>query len=126
ARHADFEALWAELMLAMAPCIHRWPHELVGPLTNALYNLQVTPRCRPRDWLRSMAAIAADCADPVQVRAAGQIAAWTCGMAQHREAALALAPTLPASLTARLLSSPASSAASVPLLIQRLAADPWF
>ncbi len=126
ARHADFEAQWGELMLAMTPCIYRWPRELIGPLTNALYNLHVTPRCWPRAWLRSMAKVAADCADPDQVRAAGQIAAWTCGMAQHRKAALALASKLPTSLTTRLLSSPAGSAASVSFVIQRLAADPWF
>jgi hypothetical protein len=125
-RLPGFEKLWGELLVGAAPALAAAPGELIPELTNALYNLHVTPRCRPADWLGLMVAVAGNCQDAAGYRAAGQVAAWICGMAQYREAALALARKLPVPLVARLLLPESALGDSVPALLERLAADPWF
>ena len=80
-----------ELLTGVAGSIAPRPRALIAPLSNALYNLCTTPRCRPEAWCRAMAALAGPCGGPEHLLAAGQVAAWLCGLAHYREAALSRA-----------------------------------
>lgn len=126
ARDVEFEPLWAELMTRTAAALAWSPRELIAPLTNALYNLTQTPGCRAAEWCRLVGSVAANSADVGQIRAAGQVAGWLCGMAQYRDSALELARTMPANLAAALLLAPGSSTELLPSVLERLSADPWF
>ena len=126
ARHPQFEALWGDLMAATAPLLAQSPRELIGPLTNALYNLLQTPRCRAAEWVRIVAAVGDQCPDAEALRGAGQLAAWACGMAHYRSAALDLAAALPREVAARVLLPPGTSPESLTSVLVRLRTDPWY
>src|SRR5439155_4000009 len=75
---------------------------------------------------RLVGELAADCPDADTLLKLGQVAAWRCGMAHFRTAALELARELPPAAVARILLPPKSVTADLPGVVERLAADPWF
>ncbi len=124
-RIAGLEALWAGLLTGVAGSIARAPRALIAPLSNALYNLCTTPRCRPEAWCRAMAALAGPCAGPEHLLATGQVAAWLCGLAHYREAALSRARELPEPIRKFLWQHFFGTPAGRGEWLDALAADPW-
>ncbi len=110
---------WTRVLPVLAGPLAADPPGVVGPLTNALAYLSAHPGARAQDWIDRVVAVIATGAAIDVVWRAGQVAAWRCGVAEHRDGALAIAATLdPAVLDAVLGASPAD--------LVRLAADPWF
>ncbi|HJZ54753.1 MAG TPA: hypothetical protein VKE74_07320 [Gemmataceae bacterium] len=126
ARQPDFERLWTEALTGTAVLIARQPGELIGRLSNALYNLLTTSGCRAAEWCQQMAGLASDVPDADTFLKLGMVAAWRCGMAHFRTAALELARKLPPAAVARILLPPMSNTAQLLAAVERLEADPWF
>lgn len=123
-RHPGFEQLWSGLLAGVFAAIPNEAAGLVAPLTNGLFNLAATRGCRAKEWVGRMRAVAGICREPKQLLAAGQVAAWRCGMAPYRESALRLARELPPAFVAHVLLS-ADSDVDIPALLQQLEQNPW-
>ncbi len=109
---------WSSLLPQLGGQLAQEPRRIVAAVSNALANLQRTPGARPAQWLATMTALAPR-TDAATFLAAGQVAAWTAGMAAYRADALALARTLdPAALQL--------AAGATPAELEQMAADPWF
>ncbi len=120
----EVERLWPELLKGVAAHLARAPRQLAAPLTNALYNLATSQGCQPELWCNLLRALGVHCADAATLLQAGQVAAWRCGMAHFRTAALDLAGVLPGDVVRLALALPAD--ADVSELLGRLIDDPWF
>lgn len=127
--------LLAESWQTLLPRVPRFvgdaPRAFVGAVTNALYNLSVTPGARPREWLDIMHRAAGLCPEAALFLKVGQIAAWRAGLAHYRPEALALATQLANTspvLVRLALNLPTANTKTAPLitaLLNRLNADPW-
>jgi hypothetical protein len=124
-RHPGFESRWSRLMEGTAAAISVAPRELIGPLTNAQFNLTVTPGCRADDWVQLVGRVAQVCAKPTGLLQAAQVAAWLCGMAHYRSQAIALARALPEPVLERLFPQSADRS-DARAILDRLQADPWY
>ncbi|MCA9177401.1 MAG: hypothetical protein KDB14_23110 [Planctomycetales bacterium] len=124
-RFPEFEPHWSELLMAVARRHGAELPALVGPLSNAAYNLTVTSRCRIGQWVKRVGAAAEHCADAAELRAAGQVCAWICGMAHYRAPALELARAMPAAVLASLLQLEANDE-RLAGVVDRLASRRWY
>lgn len=125
-RHPFIAQGWRDLLPGLPQQISAAPRQVVGALTNALYNLAQVQGARPQEWLETMLTLAPLAPDPQLYLQGGQIAAWRAGLAHYRPGALELCRTLPAALVgAALRLPPGSDPHSTLELVNRLAADPW-
>lgn len=117
---------WRFLLPRLSRFVAEAPREFVGSVTNALYNLSITPGARPGEWAASLFRLAEVCPDAPTLMRAGQVAAWRAGMAHYRLTALDLCRDLPspAALTALGL-SPQAEHPPLDTLIESLKANPW-
>ncbi len=115
---------WRTLLPGLARFVAQAPREVVGAVTNALYNLSVTPGARPDEWSRSLAALSSVCPDSAALLEAGKVSAWRAGLAHYRASALDVCRTLPPPVGRAALGLEPAPAALDGLLDQ-LAADPW-
>jgi hypothetical protein len=125
ARHPAIVRGW-RLVLPQVPwLVAEEPQGIIGSVTNALYNLSLHEGARPERWIDEMTALAAQLTDGASFRAAGHVVAWRCGMAQHRQSALASCGTLPIPVACRALGIEDSDEARLNTALDQLAADPW-
>jgi hypothetical protein len=117
---------WRTLLPALAKHIVAAPRQVIGAVTNALYNLSLTPTARPQEWIDDLIVLAPLCSDVSTLLSVGQILAWRVGLAHYRNGALALCKQLEPKLVLRILQLPANlSKPSAPDLLNRIIADPW-
>lgn len=91
--------LWA--LLADHPhLVAPEPQRILASLTNATLAIQHTPGARVGQWCDRVRLLAGRADDPATLLAAGRLAAWSCGMAHHRQAALAALESLSGDVTA--------------------------
>ncbi len=114
---------WQELLPGVPRYIAAAPRLIAGSITNALYNLSITPGARPDEWLRTMLHLSALCADGAAWLRAGQVAAWRAGLAHYRRGALELCKTLEPAIACAALG--VAHMPDTETLISRLQADPW-
>jgi hypothetical protein len=95
------------------------PRRVPASVVNALHHLDVSPTGDPVRWVDSMVELGTRTADVTDFLDAGAVAAWRCGLAQLRGAALDTADRLPAPLVRVALGT------SAEVVLSRLAADPW-
>lgn len=119
------ERAWQGVLPA---ALARWPQwsaaSAICALCNALFHLVQADGARPADWLAKQQRVLPHCADPDTWLRAGQVAAWLCGLAQYREAALELLRDLPPAIAGQLLGLTPDRPVEAALL--RLREDPWF
>lgn len=113
---------WAALLPALGPRFAEAPARLAPALYNALHNIERFPGARPAEWRERLARAAAACPDAAAVLAAGQAAAWLCGMAHYREGGLAALASLSPRAAAAVLGLPERGAAAA---LRALKDDPW-
>jgi hypothetical protein len=115
---------WRELLGGLPGQLAAAPRAFAGSVTNALYNLALTPGARPREWLALVLELGPRCPDPALLLEAGKVAAWRAGLAHLREGALATCRRLGPDLGRAALGI---AEAAVPLdeVLERLHADPW-
>jgi hypothetical protein len=124
ARHPAVLQGWTWLLPELAPRLAEAPRRLPGAVTNALYHLALTPGARPDDWMLAVAELSPLCADVSELLAAGQVAAWRCGLAHFRLGALDVCARLAPPVAALALGLDAPPA-DLQLILRRLRADPW-
>ncbi|HEU5056302.1 MAG TPA: hypothetical protein VFU21_07245, partial [Kofleriaceae bacterium] len=113
---------WSALLVPAAARIAEAPERALAATANALVHLAASPGARPEAWAQRMGELAARAALDEWL-AAGQVAAWTAGLAHYRASALELADRLPPALALAAVGAPdASDWAEVRA---RLRADPW-
>jgi hypothetical protein len=123
---------WNTLLPRLPRFVAEAPRQFVGSVTNALYNLSVTPGARPREWMEAMLALADLCPDAETLLKTGQVVAWRAGLAHYRLNALELCTQLAslnpalAYLALGLPTDPSINAPPVTALLDRLLADPWW
>ena len=123
---------WSTLLPRLPRFVAEAPRQFVGSMTNALYNLSVTPGARPREWMEAVLALADLCPDAETLLKAGQVAAWRSGLAHYRLDALELCTQLAlvnpalAYLSLGLPAGPGKNAPPITALLDRLLADPWW
>jgi hypothetical protein len=114
---------WCRLGPRLAQLIARQPAEVLGMLSNAVLYIESVPRARGRLWLDTMVAIAGRIDTTVQLKAAGQVLAWRCGVAHFRSGALAAADQVPEALALALFDA---GSGDWPTLRDQLRHDPWW
>ncbi|MEP7200090.1 MAG: hypothetical protein ABI874_09750, partial [Chloroflexota bacterium] len=117
---------WRMLLPALPQHVAASPRQVVGAVTNALYNLSLTPNARPLGWIQALQAFAPMCPDVPTLLQVGQVVAWRAGLAHYRPGALAVCQKLDDKL-ARAVLGIVDATNSVPMdrILDRLAADPW-
>jgi hypothetical protein len=117
---------WQMLFPSLAKHIAAAPRQVTGALTNALYNLSLTPGARPAEWLETMSAAGPRCSDVETLLRLGQVAAWRAGLAHYRYGALDLCMKLePALACAALRIAPIITPASMDPVLERMTVEPW-
>lgn len=117
---------WDRLLRGLPGHLAAAPRRFAGSVTNALYNLSVTPGGRPLEWLDAMAHLGARCDDVATLLAAGTVAAWRAGLAHFREGALATCRKLdPAVACFALGRRDALNRIALSVVLNRLRDDPW-
>ncbi len=116
---------WSQLLAALPNLLSNDARRFAGAVSNALYNLSVTPNARPTYWIDAMAEIGARCADVSSFLEAGKVVAWRCGMAHYRRGALDACLNLDPQLARAALSIPETSAVKIETVVERLRRDPW-
>lgn len=124
ARNPHIEEGWRTVLPVAATHLAEAPGRVTAAVSNALHHLTATPGARPHQWIRVLASLAADCPDADTFLSAGQVAAWTAGLAHYRAGALAILDTLPDPVAAAVLEAPAG--ADINELRRRLRDDPWY
>jgi hypothetical protein len=115
---------WRTLLPAAARHLAEAPRSVLPAVSNALHHLAATPGARPAQWIRDLARLAEQCRTSDEFLKLGQAAAWRCGLAHYRPAALALLDSVPEPLSLALLG--ATPAASWSEVRARLERDPWY
>ena len=116
---------WNVLLPRLARFIAEAPHPFIGSVTNALYNLSLTPGARTHEWAASLLTLAETCPDAAALLKAGQVAAWRAGMAHYRPGALEICRRLPPAVALAALGLPPDSDLPVGAILDQLTADPW-
>ncbi|MEO6323055.1 MAG: hypothetical protein ABIT01_02565, partial [Thermoanaerobaculia bacterium] len=114
---------WRVLLPLYARVLRRDPRRLAGAVTNGLIALAAFTPNGAGEWIRTMAALAPRIEDMDLFLPAGRVAAWRCGVAHLRNAALDAAAALPPELAASILG--VKSTLALGALISRLRADSW-
>jgi hypothetical protein len=125
-RYPFIAAGWQQALPKLARYLASDPRAVIGAVTNALYNLSLTPGARPADWLADVITLAGLEPELDALLKAGQVCAWRAGLAHYRPDALALCRSLPAALACAALGLPASGQPALDAALTRLAADPWY
>jgi len=116
--------LWQEIFPSIALLVANNPHLVLGALSNALINIEAIPGTRPDQWLEMMQKFAQRAETSQDLLNIGVLAAWCCGAAHFRKAALKAATTLPEDLAVDLLG--VDKKISLSLLLQNLESNPWW
>lgn len=125
-RYPMLAAGWANGLPRLARHLAVQPRPVIGALTNALYNLSLTPGARPAAWLTTWLSLADECPDVPTLLTTGQICAWQAGMAHYRAQALALCQSLSPRLARLALGLPVDSDQPFDSVLNRLQTDPWY
>jgi len=122
ARDGRVGAAWTALLVPAAARIAEAPERTLAAAANGLVQLAAAPGARPEAWAARMGELAAQ-AGLEDWLAAGQVAAWTAGLAHYRASALEMADRLPPALALAVVGAPEGSDWSA--VGRRLRADPW-
>lgn len=126
ARYPMVNSGWQTLLPALARFVAASPTQVVGAVTNALYNLSRTIGARPGEWIARMMRLHPLCQTEIDLLRAGQVTSWLCGMAHFRLNALDLCQAMPFALVREVLGLGAQAqAADLPKILERLQDDPW-
>ena len=125
-RHPAIVEGWRTVLPAVPLLLAEQPQKTIAAVTNAIYNLSLQDGARPAAWVEAMGRIGRDCRTLEELRAAGHVVAWRCGMPEHRDAALRSCAQLPPGLALRCLGvDMEADAAQVAAALERLRNDPW-
>lgn len=115
---------WIRLAAAAAPFLCEQPRWPLVAISNALLQLGALGQVAVARWLELLVRARPHCGDLAQWLQAGQVAAWLCGMAQYRGAALDVLAALPEAVQQVLLQLP-DGVDPAPQL-SGLRRSPWF
>jgi hypothetical protein len=116
---------WNVLLRGLPRHLAAAPRRFAGSVTNALYNLSVTPGARPQEWLGAMSDLGGKC-EVEALLEAGKVCAWRAGMAHFRDGALEACRRLDPPVACAALGLPeALDRASLDAMLHRLGDDPW-
>jgi hypothetical protein len=107
------------LLPAIPRLVAEEPRRLPVAVVNAVHHLDVSPTGDPTGWLDTMLVLCRHATGVAEFLDAGAVAAWRCGLAQLRAAALRTAARLPDPLVRLALGT------SSTVDLDRLGADPW-
>jgi hypothetical protein len=123
-RHPAIEQSWQRLLPAVTPLLVQSPGKMIAAVSNALCHLSSTTGADPEEWVERMLACAPQLTTVEQFLAAGQLAAWRCGLAHFREGALAAGDALPETVAAHLVGG--APAEPWTALRTRVTEHPWW
>lgn len=118
--------IWERLLPKLGKFIARDPRRVVGSLCNAVLNTSQTSLQVADQWIECMTRVGPYAETVDQLLNLGKFAAWRCGQAEYRLAALKIAESLPASLLTMTL-APTISVPDTEIhsLIRLSENDPW-
>lgn len=116
--------LWQDIFPSISLHLATNPHLVLGALSNALINIETMLGARPDQWLVMMQKFAQRAETAQHLLNIGVLAAWCCGAAHFRKAALQAATTLPEAVVLNLLGVDKKNSLNV--LLQKLETNPWW
>jgi hypothetical protein len=97
---------------------------LLPAISNALYQLDSSPGARPAEWIDAMERLGPECPDSATLLRLGQLLSWRSGLSHFREPALAIADSLPPTLTKSALNIRTDAEWST--IRGQLESSPWY
>ncbi len=116
---------WNQLFNALPNLLISDAAWFAGAVSNAIYNLSVTPNTRITYWVDAMTEMGKHCASVQTFLDLGKIIAWRCGMAHYRMGALEVCSHLEPSLARAALLIPQEETTPIETVVERLQQDPW-
>lgn len=116
--------LWQDVFPVLALRVAESPQLVLGALSNALVNIEALPDTRSDQWLATMQKFSLQATSVEDLLNIGVLAAWCCGAAHFRQAALRAAATLPEALVQDLIG--VEKKISLHVLVQNLENNPWW
>lgn len=117
---------WSRLLTGLPRHLSAAPRLFAGSVTNALYNLSLTPGARPRDWIDDLLRLGVLCPDVAALLEAGQVCAWRAGLPHYRDSTLEKCARLPAPLARAALGlASEDNGVDVKAVLSQLKSDPW-
>lgn len=125
ARTPATELVWETLFPRIGGVLAAAPQRAAAEVFNAVYNIASVDNPAAWRWVEKMAETGSACGSADVFLAAGQVTAWTCGMAHYRESALVKWDGLPDPVKRAVLGLPADDGRSIEEIHRRLR-DPWW
>ena len=115
---------WRRIFPKIARLVATDSATLLPAISNALYQLDSTTGARPDEWIDAMERLGPECPDSATLLKLGQLLGWRSGLSHFREPALAIADSLPPTLTKSALNIQSDSEWST--VRAELESNPWF
>jgi hypothetical protein len=98
ARQRSVDQAWQRVVPLLVTQIGEAPAAVLAALSNAVYQLVMTPGARPEQWLELMARLGPGARSADELLQLGQLCAWRAGLAHYRSGALLVADAMPPEL----------------------------
>ncbi|MBP7866135.1 MAG: hypothetical protein KA419_09315 [Acidobacteria bacterium] len=117
---------WETALPRLLPHLAAAPRQVLAAVFNGA--LAVAEHGRPalERWTAALAGVSPLARNPGELLAAGQVLAWTVGLAHYRPSALAVCRTLPPPLQAAVLGTPGVDEAGVRRALEGLCISRWY
>ncbi|MEZ6136028.1 MAG: hypothetical protein R3C53_14095 [Pirellulaceae bacterium] len=125
ATNSAIARVWSNLLPTIPRLMSRDARVVAGSLSNAAFHIS---RCQPDRselWFTTMHRLVEQCDGVPKLLDCAAIAAWRSGMVQYRNAAIAAAAKLPATLACLALGIPADADQDLPATLTHLQTSPW-
>ncbi len=125
-RYPAVDILWRKALPKLIKFLPEGGRDFVAALSNAVYNLEITPNVTPATWLKALLQVADGCSTWHELLLAGKVLAWRCGMAHYRESAIEVWRSMHKELKLATLGLLQEEEEISLDLLEKSLADPWW
>lgn len=117
---------WETVLPRLLPHLAAAPRRVLAAVFNGALSVAAHSEPAAERWMAALAGVSAVARDPGELLAAGQVLAWTAGLAHYRSSALDVCRTLPSALQAAVLGLPGADAGEARRALEGLCISRWF
>lgn len=117
---------WETVLPRLLPHLAAAPRRVLAAVFNGTLAVAASSETAAERWMASLAGVSATARGPDDLLAAGQVLAWTAGLAHYRASALEVCRGLPPALQAAVLGLPGTDEEATRRALECLCISRWF